>query len=198
MMPGSKVLEAIAVTAELCGRVFSPPAAKMFAHDLSKYPEEQVLEALTRCRREVRGVLTVQDVVSRIDDGRPGPDEAWAMIPRDETQTIVWTDEMAQAWGIALPLLDVGDKVGARFAFREAYVKAVSFARNLARAPHWQVSYGTDPHGRLLALLDAADRGRLTREQAHHLAPHELPTAAGVALLAKVGARIRRIEGGKS
>jgi hypothetical protein len=196
-MPSIALLEAIAVTAELCGRVFTAPAAKMFAHDLSRFPEEQVLAALTRCRREVRGVLTVQDVVSRIDDGRPGPDEAWALMPRDETQTIVWTDEMASAWGVALPLLDVGDNVGARLAFREAYARAVTLARDAGRAPHWQVSYGTDPHGRLLALLEAADRGRITREQAHRFAPHELPTPEGLRLLEKTGVKVKRI-GSKS
>lgn len=197
-MPTSTLLEAIAVTAELCGRTFSPPAAKMFAHDLMRFPEEHVLEALTRCRREVRGVLTVADVVSRLDDGRPGLDEAWAMIPRDESVTIVWTDEMAEAWGIAKPLLDAGDKVGARLAFREAYGRILTTARSTAREPHWQVSYGTDPNSSLLALLDAVDKHRLTREQAHHYAPHELPTPEGLAVLKKAGVKIKRIAASKT
>jgi hypothetical protein len=59
------------------------------------------------------------------------------------------------------------------------------------------VSFGTDPHGRLLALLDAADRGRITREQAHAFAPHELPTPAGLRLLEKTGVKVKRI-GSKS
>jgi hypothetical protein len=120
------------------------------------------------------------------------------MLPRDESQTIVWTDEMASAWGIAKALLEAGDKVGARFAFRDAYTKAVALARNDAREPHWQVSYGTDPNSRLMALLDAVDRHRLTREQAHHYAPHELPTPEGLSMLAKAGVKIKRIAGVKS
>ena len=57
-----------------------------------------VLKALTRCRREVKGMLTIQDVVSRIDDGRLGVEEAWAMMPFSESQSVVWTEEMAQAF----------------------------------------------------------------------------------------------------
>ena len=98
-MATPELIQAIAVTAELCGRSFSPEAAAVFVDDLSGFDEQALLGALRRCRREVRGLLTVQDVVSRIDDGRPGPDEAWAQIPRDEAASVVWTDEMAEAFG---------------------------------------------------------------------------------------------------
>ena len=67
-MPTLTLLEAVAVTAELCGRTFSEPAARVFVADLAAYPEDAVLKALTRCRKEVRGALTVADVVQRIDD----------------------------------------------------------------------------------------------------------------------------------
>lgn len=169
--PTSALLEAVAVTSELCGRVFSPAAAQIFVDDLSGYPEDQVLGALKRCRREVRGVLTVQDVVSRLDDGRPGPDEAWAMIPRDEMQSVVWTDEIAHAASIATPLLEAGDKAGAQRAFRETYTKAVNDAREKRQPVHWWASLGMDPHGRETALLRAADAGRVTLEYARALLP---------------------------
>lgn len=165
-MPSSKVIEAIAVTAELCGRTFTPAAAAVFAGDLDGFPEAAVLGALTRCRKEVKGFMTLQDVVSRIDDGRPGVEQAWAMIPMDEGQSVVWTDEMAAAWGIAAPLLYEGDKIGARMAFKETYAKGVAEARDKLRPAKWTASIGGDVHGRSAALVEAVRLGRISMDHA--------------------------------
>ncbi|MBF3951887.1 hypothetical protein ISG27_12655 [Burkholderia pseudomallei] len=194
-MATSRVLEAIAVTAELCGKVFSPAAARQFAADLSPYPEAQVLGALERCRREVRGILTLADVISRLDDGRPGADEAWAMIPRDETQSVVWTDEMAEAYGVARPLLAVGEPIAARVAFRECYARVVTLARCEQRATQWRLSPGYDPAGRELAVSDAVSKGRLTPQQAMRLLPDETNSQMTAALLEQIGVKINRIGG---
>ena len=102
MKASKAILQAIAVTAELTGTQLSEPAARVFAGDLAAYPEAQVLGALTRCRKEVRGRLTLQDVIGRLDDGRPGAEEAWAMLPKDEAASCVWTDEMCSAWGVEI------------------------------------------------------------------------------------------------
>lgn len=165
-MPSSKVLEAIAVTAELCGRAFTPAGARVFAQDLDGFPDAAVLAALARCRKEVRGMLTVQDVISRIDDSRPGVEEAWAMIPRDEESSVVWTDEMAQAYGAASPLLAEGDKIGARMAFKEAYARLVAAARDKRVPANWTPSLGGDVSGRQMALIDAVRHKRMKLEQA--------------------------------
>lgn len=165
-MPASQVIEAIAVTAELCGRTFSPAAAMVFAGDLDGFPEPAVLAALTRCRKEVRGMLTIQDVVSRMDDGRPGVEEAWAMIPRDENTTVVWTAEMAHACGVASPLMAEGDMIGARMAFKESYAKAIAEARDRCVAVRWTPSMGASHSGREAALAEAVRLGRLTLDHA--------------------------------
>lgn len=170
-MASTALLQAIAVTAELCGRAFSPEAARVFVDDLDGFDEHAVADALRRCRREVRGALTVQDVVSRIDDGRPGPEEAWAMLPKDEATSVVWTDEMREAFGAALPLLEVGDKVAARMAFKEAYGKLVNAARDLRKPPNWVPSLGHDPRGRDAVLIEAVSRGRLSLQAARSYAP---------------------------
>lgn len=170
-MPSSKVLEAVAVTAELCGRTFSPAAAAVFVGDLDRFPEELILKALGRCRREVRGVLTVFDVISRIDDGRPGAEEAWAMLPRDESVTALWTDEMRAAWGIALPLLESGEDIPARMAFKEAYLREVSQARDSGVPTRWSVSLGHDRDGRAEVINAAVEKGLISSEHAKHLLP---------------------------
>lgn len=173
------VLEALAVTAELTNTQLSPAAAKVMAADLSPYPPHQVLGALTRCRKELKGRLTVADVVSRLDDGRPGPEEAWAMLPFDETQSVVWTEEMAGAWGVALPLLEDGDRIAARMAFLETYRSRVQKARDAAAPVHWMVSFGTYPEARQVALSAAMRKGRISQRRALELGytppAHEAP-----------------------
>lgn len=193
-MASVEVIKAVAVTAELCGAVFSEAAAEVFIADLEGFPESAVLRALTRCRKEHRGRLTVSDVVSRIDDGRPGPEEAWALMPLDESQSVVWTDEMAQAFGVALPLLDSGDKVAARMAFKEAYTKAVAEARDARRPVVWTPSLGHSKDGREGALMEAVQKDRLTMERAQEYVP-ALGMATSQRMLSIAGAAVKQLEG---
>lgn len=192
-MPSANLLEAVAVTAELCGRVFTESAARVFVEDLSAYPESAVLKALTRCRKEVRGILTVQDVVSRLDDGRPGPEEAWALLPTRESESAVWTDEMAAAWSVARHLVG-SDKTAARFAFKEAYIKRVNEARDAGKRVNWTPTLGTDRYGRERVLSEAVRAGRLPLEYAQQFVPQlEAPTQAGLAVIEAVTPAVKRV-----
>lgn len=169
-MASKALIQAAAVTAELCGRTFTPDAARIFCEDLAAYPEEQVLRALARCRRDVKGVLTTSDVIARIDDGRPGVEEAWALIPKGEDATIVWTEEMAAAYAVASPLL-ASDRIAARMAFKEAYQREVTAAKDAAKPATWTISLGHDKEQRKRALAEAANAGRISLEIAYDLCP---------------------------
>lgn len=182
MGPSKALLQAIAVTAELTGTELSPAAAKVMATDLAAFPEPQVIGALTRCRRELKGRMTVADVLTRLEDGRPGPEEAWSMIPKSEAATVVWTDEMSQAMAVAGPLMD--SPVQARMAFLEKYRELVRQAREDKRPPCWWVSLGHDVLGREGPVLEAVERGRLTVAQASNL----LPSSVSPDVLARIGA----------
>jgi hypothetical protein len=160
-MHSSNVLKAVCVTAELCGRTFTEAAARVFCGDLAAYPEDAVLSALTRCRREVKGMLTTQDVISRLDDGRPGVEEAWALIPAGEDDTIVWTAEMAEAHAACAPLLADGDRIAARMAFKEVYAKAVTRAFAAGEPVSWSASLGWDLEKRKRVLTAAVEAGKL-------------------------------------
>jgi hypothetical protein len=110
-----------------------------------------------------RFVPTPADIIAQLegstkDDGRPGADEAWAIAVRgrDESVSIVWTGEVAEAWGIARPVMDLGDEVGARVAFRDAYNRLVADARRAGARPHWTVSFGHETRGRDAALRELA------------------------------------------
>ena len=170
-MPSSKVIEAIAVTAELCGRTFTSAAAAVFASDLDGYSDHSILSALSRCRKELKGILTVQDVVSRLDDGRPGVEQAWAMLPFEESQTVVWTSEMSQAWGVANILLIEGDRIGARMAFKESYSKLLAEARDQRLPVQWSASLGHDKFSREATLIAALEKGWLSAPHVQTLLP---------------------------
>lgn len=177
-MANPEVIKALAVTARLMGTVLDEDAARIFAEDLSAYPAPQILAALTRCRREVKGRLTVADVISRIDDGRPGAEEAWAMMPRSESASVVWTDEMAKAFGACYRLIEQGDEIAARMAFKETYTQAVAKARDNAQPVKWALSQGHDKNGRAAAIREAADRGRISQDRAIAMLGHIAPELA--------------------
>lgn len=104
-------------------------------------------------------------------DGRPGVDEAWAMIPRDEFTSAVMTEEMAEAYGIAKPLLDEGDQVAARMAFKDAYGRIVEQNKMAGIAPKWFPSLGSDPAMRETVMNEAVRLGRLGLDHAAKSVP---------------------------
>lgn len=173
------LVEAIALTAEICGHALSPAAARMLAGDLGDFNQSAVLGALARCRMERHGPLKVADILARIDDGRPGAEEAWAMMPKNELASVVWTEEMAQAWGVASPLLDAGDISGARTVFQGLYDKAVLEARIRRHPVRWTPSLGSDTGGRESVLIDAMRKRRLSPEHVAALLPPEDEQADG-------------------
>ncbi len=172
-VPESALVEAISLTAEVCGLALSPAAAEMAAHDLAGFNESAVMAALARCRMELRGPLKILDILERIDDGRPSVDDAWTMMPKTEAESVVWTDEMAQAWGIASPLLNAGDVNGARKAFIDTYGEAVLHARIKRQPARWVPSLGNDVASRESVLLDAVRKRRLTAAHVAQLLPAE-------------------------
>ena len=177
--PDYRLTDVISITAEVCGQALSPAAAEVLARDLADFDEAAILAALARCRMELRGPLKVSDILARISDGRPDADEAWAMMPQSELASVVWTDEMAKAWGVALPLLEAEDVGNARVAFREVYDKAVLEARLRQELPHWTPSLGRDVAERECALLDALRKRRLSVAHVAQLLPStNLPMSA--------------------
>lgn len=160
------LIKALAVVAELTGTELSVDALRVMASDLSAYPEEKALKALHRCRQELHGRMTLAAVLERIqeDDGRPTADEAWALAleAQDEALTVVWTNEIQTAFGVARPVLSAGDKVGARMAFRDAYERILRDARMAKLAPVWAPSIGWDVGHRVTALTRAVERGVLS------------------------------------
>ena len=177
MQPTENLLKAIAVTAELTDTDLSESAARVMAEDLSVFPEQQVLGALVKCRRELKGKLRISDVIDRLDDGRPGANEAWAMIPKDESGSVVWTREMAESFGVAIHLIEDGDQVAARMAFIETYKSKCADARNNGVPVKWEPSLGHDRNGREHVLLETIEKGLLAADHVAKLLPYHEQTS---------------------
>lgn len=160
------ILEDLGVTAEITGAMLSEVAAAIFVRELEAYDEQTVHEALARCRRELSGRLTLAAIIERLDDGRPGAEEAWAMVPKSEADSAIISSDMRVAMAPALELLAQGDHVAARMAFVEVYRKRVAIARAEHEPLGWTVSLGTDLSGRAAALIDGYRRKRISSMQA--------------------------------
>lgn len=161
---------AICATAEAMGQEMNPGTAAIMAEDLCAYPVPVVKAALKACRFEVKGKLAMADILQRVQvsDGRPGKDEAWsiAMTTNDEFETVVLTDEIQLALAAAKPVLDAGDKVGARMAFISTYERLVTQAREDNKQVNWHLSVGFDANRRTQAIAKAVQMQRIPQGRA--------------------------------
>jgi len=152
-------------------RPLSSGQATMFFRALAAHPLHEVQAGFDRHVKDtLRGRFppVPADVLAQIEnvvatDGRPGPEEAWAIavVALDENKTVIWTAEIRDAWGIARPVAAAGDEVGARMAFREAYNRLLDEARAVRRPVAWDESTGFDPVQRVAARMRAQSIGRL-------------------------------------
>lgn len=159
-----------------------PPNAKaLFFRAFEQYPLEVVTQAMTAHLMDPeRGQFqpAPADLVAQIKkmagtDNRPGAEEAWAIAitSRDESETVIWTQEMAEAFAICQPVLAMGDEVGARMAFKEAYLRLVGIARNNNVPAQWSPSLGWDVSKREEALRKASVAGLLPAPAIQNLLP---------------------------
>jgi hypothetical protein len=187
------VITTLAAMSELFNRTMSPEAIELLLSDLEAYTPAQILKALAKCRRELSRFPTMSDIASRIDDGRPGSEEAWAMIPKDEMRSVVWTTEMQRAYSVAAPLIDQ-DKVAARIAFKEAYEREVSEARLNAEPVVWEASFGQDKNHRQTVLIEAMQKARLPVDEVAGLLPEIKITPQFQKTAIALGAPVERMQ----
>lgn len=178
-----KLHELVAATFAAVGQEVSDLTLTVICKDLQGYDPKAVAVALGRCRKELRKIA-LGDILDRIPGSLPGPEEAWAIVApslNDEGVTVVWTQEIATAFGVALGLRD--DPVAARMAFKETYAKLKFEARERGDAVRWMPSLGHDANGREGPILDAVGKGRLSLPNVRHLLPNPEPADPRVAAL---------------
>lgn len=115
----------------------------------------------------------IRDLLGANQDHRLSADEAWALALTsiDEAETVVWTNEIAEAFGACRAVLDAGDKIGARMAFRDAYTRITDAAKQRGERPEWLASLGFDPDRREQVLRQATESGLLPAQQVAALLP---------------------------
>lgn len=165
----------------------NPTNTALWFRSLARYPLHEVraaFDAHIRDPQRGRFVPVPADIIAQIEgaaegDGRPGPEEAWAiaLACRDESASVTWTDEIAKAWGVASAAASAGDLIGARMAFKESYERHVQDARAERRPVHWSVSLGHDVARRHEEVERAQVTGLISHSTATMLLPP--PAAAG-------------------
>lgn len=182
-MLSNEVIELLAITAEICDRPMPKSVAMVMAGDLEGYDEGQIVGALKRCRMELQGKLTTQAILSRLDDGRPSPDEAYAMYPKDEYQTAILTTEMSEAMEYAG---NCEDDFSKRRCFVDTYTRLVRESREQKRPVKWFASLGWDKDARDDVLKDAVQKGRLTAAHVQPMLAAPMPESV-LALVKSIG-----------
>ena len=170
MTAAIRITKALTATAEIIGTNFSEAALTVIVNDLASHPENDVLAALVRCRREVKYRLTLADILQRMPVSTApntvptDPDMAWELAvrlrgQRDESDTLVVPVAIMQAWPSAL--WEKGDAVAARMAFKASYP-----SRRIECGEKWQVSLGHDARRRESAVHEARKLGQITGDRA--------------------------------
>lgn len=176
-------------------KVISPGAKAMFFSDLMRFPLDYVLAGLAAHRVDgERGKFTPKpaDVIFQIDrhrqrDSRPDGEEAWAiaLTSEDERNTVVWTEECAQAFYIAKPVLVSSGAISARKAFLAAYERLVNESRAARRPVKWVTSLGDDKAHQAVVLKAAVAKGLLPAPTVALLLPPPMPTEAELTPVAR-------------
>lgn len=117
----------------------------------------------------------------KLMDGRPDENEAWAIAlsSRDERESVLWTAEIQEAFSLCRTVLDTGDEVGARMAFKDAYARLVQAARINNQPARWNVSEGWDTERRGLVVARAVQAGLLAAPPSHLTLVYEGDKKAG-------------------
>lgn len=170
------IIGQIVALAEVFGEGLTAERQAIYADSLSDIPSDQLRYAIRRAIRELKWFPKVAELrelagfsSNNSRDGRPGVEEAWALCPKSEEASVVWTEEMADAFEIARKLLSEGDDIAARMAFKEKYGALLANARLEAKPVRWIVSLGWDKADRIRALSDAVRNERITAKHAYGL-----------------------------
>lgn len=155
------------------GKVLSSGAMRMCIDALSKHPIDLLLEAISRHVKTGRFAPAPRDIIEILNTGgnHLSADEAWAIVPKSEAETVVWTNEMADAFAIAYPLIDDGDMIGARMAFRSAYERICENSRMMQLPVRWKVCLGYDKARVEPAVTKAVQQCRISQDHAKKYIP---------------------------
>lgn len=184
-----EIAKAIALlTTEYDLKEFTKERIDAWMRALSQFPAGSVTRSVENFMRTSQFKPQLADIVkgceAQVTGGWLSADEAWARMPKSEADSAMMTNEISEAMAAASPLLEQGDRVAARMAFKAAYERLVELAKVECRQPLYFASFGTEKsqHGAMLA--NAVQAGQLSLDRAVELRPE-----FGADIVAMVGVK---------
>ena len=160
---------------ELYGQQASTTKVNIYWSTVGQYPIDSLRRAANAWVRKSEFMPKPADLIKLMGGAgnHLSPDEAWAIaiLASDESNTVVWTNEIAKAWAQAKIVYRNGDKIGARRTFIDAYERMVDESMMYGRIVEVFVSPGSDKAKRADAINHAVFTGLLTQERANHYLP---------------------------
>lgn len=168
MTKKSKMLSLVQLIAECHDTEITESRAALIEYDLNGCTLDEVNDAWRRYRSVPTNTRmpTAAQLIQYIPDGHPSAQESFAMIPRNEYTSVIWSDEMRFAYGVCESLIREGNITGAFFAYKEEYDRLVQESRMKRRKPKWSPSFGDDKAGREVALVTAIEKKRISLDLA--------------------------------
>lgn len=172
---------------------------KKYAEQWSDIPAAEIADAMVECLQGLtqedfkRGYLRMQKSTfcptipefrswcePKTDDWL-GSHEAWAIAEKSigfdgQELTVIWTEQMAQAFSRCEDLVKTGDKyqrAEAKKIFCDAYDRLVTQAKDQGLKPIYVTSLGTDKDQQIAAINQATVDGFLTAPDATALLEHK-------------------------
>jgi hypothetical protein len=192
-----RFLAVISAMDEFYNRVTEKPALRIFWADLIDYDIADIEAACAAHRKDPDHCAFFPksgDIIRQIrklanNDGRIDWAEAFAVCiaATDERKTLVWSDEMREAWFSVSELYQL-DKIAAKQSFKSIYERLVCEARAKRAAVRYSVSLGgSESHQREVLEL-AVKRGQLSFMAAKKVCPAlDAPAASNVVPLMLAG-----------
>lgn len=167
------MLALVQLIAECHDTEISESRAAMIESDLRNYSLEEVNEAWKKYRSVPANnkMPTAAQLKSLIPDGHPSAQESFAMLPRDENSSVIWSDEMRFAYAACEQLIKEGNLTAAFFAYKDEYERLVQESRSHRNKPKWSQSFGDNKSGREAALVVAVEKKRISLDHACKIYP---------------------------
>lgn len=194
-------------------KIISAGSKALFFEALREYPIEQIRVAMAAHVREgtftpVPNDIRVQ-INKRVTNQWLSADEAWARIPKAQPPQMMYiggkairdwrsaepppcllNQVTATAMAVAQPLLDEGDDVAARMAFRAAYNRLMEQEQLAGRAPQHFLSPGGTEDQRQAVVAEGVRQGLLPQSAAPDVKVLERPTPMGMKQIRQIRAMI--------
>jgi len=173
------VLESLTVSLDMMGQDMNEASIQMMARELYSFPFEVVQKALRLAVRECKYKLNLAEIISRIDDGRPSPTQAWqSMSQFKESDAYYVPDEMHRAWcGVSTDMehADNSIKIACRQSFLETYEKMCQESCDQGKPISYFLSQpqGIGREQKVLEVITKAiAQGQITTDKAVAYLPH--------------------------